>query len=58
MLIHTDQVYYLGGMAYEYRVEMNGNLFLLRFQVNRGEQPETGDKVVDNKLVKAKDDKD
>lgn len=54
MLIHEDGVKYLNRCVYSYFFkDGSDNLLRLNFTTKLGEKPETGDKIVNNKLVKA-----
>ena len=47
-----------GASLWVYAYTFNGNTTLVRFTCPKGSEPQTGDMIVHNRLVKAKDGKD
>lgn len=52
MIIHESNVDHVAGCIYEYHVELYGNFVTIQFVTALDEVPRTGDRIINNQLVK------
>lgn len=52
MLIHIDDVTRIDDVTYHYRFTVNGNQAFIKFFAEPTDAPQTGDKIIQNWLVK------
>ena len=52
MIIHIDDITRIDDITYHYRFTVNGNQAFIKFFAEPTDAPQTGDKIIQNWLVK------